>query len=101
MSRLNRPSAKRLERRSALLKAVGHPVRLRVLTRFVLDGDRSAAEVAKSLDVSLSAISYHVRILADHGLLLADGDRSVRGAIEHLYQPAPIARKLLNAIDGL
>jgi DNA-binding transcriptional ArsR family regulator len=74
-----------------IVKAFAHPLRLRILG--VLD-DRvaSPSEIADELGTPLSNTSYHVRQLADLGLVKLV-DRAVRrGAVEHYYtatvQPA-------------
>jgi predicted transcriptional regulator len=71
-----------------------------VLARFQA-GDRSPAEVARSLETSLPSISYHVHALVHSGLLREDGTSPVRGALEHFYRPTSDAKKLLEVIERL
>jgi DNA-binding transcriptional ArsR family regulator len=100
MKNLDRASDQDLGRLASLLRAGSHPMRLRVLARFEA-GDRSPAEVARSLGTGLPAIGYHVHRLADAGLLREDGARPVRGAVEHFYSPTAEGKKLLSAIEKL
>ena len=100
MRRLDRASDAALGRVASLLRAGSHPTRLRVLARFQA-GDRSPAEVARSLGTSLPSITYHVHALADAGLLEEDGASPVRGAVEHFYRPTSDAKKLLDVIERL
>jgi DNA-binding transcriptional ArsR family regulator len=52
----------------AALKAIAEPRRRRILT-LVRDGELSAGEIAAHFDVSRPAISQHLRILLDAGLV--------------------------------
>jgi DNA-binding transcriptional ArsR family regulator len=51
------------------LRALGHPVRLRILARLQLHGDSTATECAAEVGESASACSYHLRTLARHGFV--------------------------------
>src|SRR4051794_41380615 len=55
---------------SALINAVGHPTRRRILQTLV-DSDRrvSADEIATTLDQPRSRVSYHLKALARCGVL--------------------------------
>jgi DNA-binding transcriptional ArsR family regulator len=100
MNGLDRAPEEVLARLASLLAAGAHPTRLRVLARFQA-GDRSPAQVARSLRTSLTVIAYHVHVLADSGLLREDGANAVRGVIEHFYDPTAQAKKLLQVIEQL
>ncbi|WP_232821975.1 helix-turn-helix domain-containing protein [Desertihabitans aurantiacus] len=65
----------------AALRALSHPVRLRMLGLLRLDGPATASQLAQRLDLNSGATSYHLRQLAAHGLVedAADlGDRRER-----------------------
>ena len=69
------------------LRALSHPVRLRVLS--LLTGDTmSSTELARELGMSQAAVSFHVRQLADAGYLELAEIRGVRGGQEKRYRLA-------------
>ncbi|MEO8889579.1 MAG: helix-turn-helix domain-containing protein [Jatrophihabitantaceae bacterium] len=61
--------AKRLEMDAAALKALAHPLRVRIHQILALRGQVSVTSLAKELDESTGATSYHLRQLAKHGLV--------------------------------
>lgn len=66
--------------------ALAHPLRLRIL-RLALDTPRTNRELADLLDVNPGTALHHVRILVDHGFLIAgDTRRGKRGSREVPYQ---------------
>jgi DNA-binding transcriptional ArsR family regulator len=69
----------------ALLKAISHPLRHRLLG--LLD-DRTASpnELARELDLPLGRVSYHIRLLADLGVIELVRTEPRRGALEHFYR---------------
>lgn len=68
-----------------LVKALAHPLRLRILS--VLERrTASPKEIADELDYPLTHVSYHVRQLAEFGLIKLVRTTQVRGAIEHHYR---------------
>lgn len=54
---------------TAALRALGHPVRLRILARLQLHGDSTATECAAEVGETASSCSYHLRTLAKHGFV--------------------------------
>ncbi|HEX6918990.1 MAG TPA: helix-turn-helix domain-containing protein, partial [Actinomycetes bacterium] len=70
------------------LRAVAHPVRLRILS-LLTGAPMSAAEVARELDISHANASYHVRQLVAAGLLDLAEERSNRGGRERRYRHVP------------
>lgn len=54
-----------------VVAAVSDPVRRRLL-ELLLAGDRPAGELAEAFDVSRPAVSRHLRVLRDAGLVRAD-----------------------------
>lgn len=68
-----------------LVKALAHPMRLQILS--VLE-QRTASpkQIADEIDQPLTHVSYHVRQLAELGVITLVSTRQRRGAIEHLYR---------------
>jgi DNA-binding transcriptional ArsR family regulator len=67
------------------LRAVAHPVRLRMLS--VLTGTAmSAADLARTLGISHANASYHLRQLADAGEVVEAGEQKIRGGTAKLYR---------------
>ncbi|HVL88368.1 MAG TPA: metalloregulator ArsR/SmtB family transcription factor [Candidatus Thermoplasmatota archaeon] len=61
----------------AVFAALAHPIRRAMLERLA-EGDCAVGDLAKPHDVSLPAISKHLRILEDAGLLTQTPDGRVR-----------------------
>lgn len=57
------------------LKALAHPVRLRMLGLLRLDGPATASGLAARLGLNSGATSYHLRQLALHGFIEEDSTR--------------------------
>lgn len=66
----------------AVLRAIAHPMRLRLYERLTSQGPATATQLSSSLGVAANALSYHLRQLADHGFIREapspDGDRRER-----------------------
>jgi DNA-binding transcriptional ArsR family regulator len=72
---------------SQLLTALGSPLRRRILRQ--MHGEAiSPGKLADRMDVPLSTVSYHVRILDRCGALKLVEEKAVRGAVEHFYRSA-------------
>lgn len=54
------------------LKALTHPVRVRMLGLLRIDGPSTATALAQRLDLNTGATSYHLRQLATHGFVEDD-----------------------------
>jgi DNA-binding transcriptional ArsR family regulator len=68
-----------------LVKALAHPLRIRILS--ILEEDAaSPSELADQLDAPLGNVAYHVRALANLGLIKLVRPTPVRGAVEHHYR---------------
>ena len=67
---------------------MAHPLRGRILV--ALDGghELSPVELATTLDASLGVVSYHVRVLAEAGMVELARTTARRGAIQHHYRLA-------------
>lgn len=66
------------------LRAVAHPVRLRMLS-YLRGRPMSAAELARELGIAHASASYHLRKLADSGLIDVVEERANRGGREKRY----------------
>ena len=60
---------------AAGLKALGHPVRLRMLGLLRIEGPATATGLATRLGLNTGATSYHLRQLAQHGFIEDDEER--------------------------
>lgn len=69
-----------------LSKALGHPLRWRILELVNERGEASPVEVARALDQPLATISHHVRVLRESGSLQMTRTEQRRGALEHYYR---------------
>jgi DNA-binding transcriptional ArsR family regulator len=73
------------ELESNIVKALSHPLRMRILTR-LNEGVASPNEMAKEFEESLPLVSYHVRILRELECIELVRTTPRRGAIEHHYR---------------
>lgn len=81
------------------VKAMSHPIRVRILG--ILERQAaSPVEIARVVDVSLGTVAYHMRTLADLGLVELDRETRRRGAIEHHYRAAPRPRATASGWSG-
>lgn len=68
-----------------------HPLAVQILDTYASLDEReklSPRELADRLGQRLPNVSYHVRVLADVGMLKLVGKRQVRGAVQHFYRLA-------------
>jgi len=80
----------------ATLRAIAEPRRRQIL-RLVRDAEMSAGEIASHFDVTRSAVSQHLRVLKDAGLLLER-----RNGTRRIYRIRPEGlAELREFIDGL
>jgi DNA-binding transcriptional ArsR family regulator len=84
-ARRNSTTNQRHELDSNIVKALSHPLRMRILTR-LNEGVASPNEMAKEFDESLPLVSYHVRILRELDCIELVRTTPRRGAIEHHYR---------------
>jgi DNA-binding transcriptional ArsR family regulator len=68
------------------LLAVGHPYRVEIMRRFLATGTATPSSIADALRRPLGTVSYHVRFLADRGIVRLAGRTQRRGAMVHHYQ---------------
>lgn len=86
-----RRAARRKLRRQAgelvdigLMKALSHESRVLVLATLT-QGIASPKAIAEEIDEGLSEVSYHIKVLLEHGLIKLDRTEPRRGAVEHFY----------------
>ena len=60
------------------LKAVSHPLRVRMLAALRSDGPATASELARRFDTDTGSTSYHLRTLAKYGFVAAADDQRGR-----------------------
>lgn len=58
------------------LKAFAHPLRLKIYGTLRVTGPTTASQVAAQVDEAVSLVSYHLRKLAEHGLIEEAGAQS-------------------------
>lgn len=69
------------------LKALAHPLRMKLYRALVVARTATASQLAEQVDEAVSLVSYHLRKLADHGLIEAAEPQSGDGR-ERWWQPA-------------
>jgi DNA-binding transcriptional ArsR family regulator len=85
-----------------LLLALQHTLRRRILRQMIDREAISPREVADALDLPLSNVSYHIRVLADCAAIDLVGTRQVRGSVQHFYCSsidAPWAQQVLGLTE--
>jgi DNA-binding transcriptional ArsR family regulator len=81
------------DKASDLFTALGHRLRRRILRKMIaVGGEISPRELAIALDEPLSALSYHVRVLAECEAIKLVRTKQIRGSTQHFYRPAVRAR---------
>ena len=70
---------------AALMRALGHDGRLRVLCTLVAQGECSAGELAQQVGLSPSALSQHLAKMRDEGLI--DSRREAQSVYYHITEP--------------
>ena len=63
---------------SAQLRTLAHPTRTRILSSLRLDGPATSAGLADRLDTNTGQTSYHLRVLAEVGLIEEDAERGTQ-----------------------
>lgn len=69
-----------------LVKAVGHPLRLRILEAIAERGEASPVGLAREFQYPIATVSHHVRLLRDLGWVELTRTEPRRGAVEHFYR---------------
>ncbi|MGW2299512.1 ArsR/SmtB family transcription factor [Streptomyces sp. NPDC001809] len=68
------------------LKAISHPLRMRLYRALFVARAATASQLADQVDEAVSLVSYHLRKLAEHGLIEEAEARSADGR-ERWWQP--------------
>jgi len=85
-----------------LLEALRHQLRREILRTMFGRPRISPSEIAEILRKPLSGIGYHVRVLANRGVIELVEEVQMRGTMQHFYRlniDEPWARSLLG-LDG-
>ncbi|MFD7865917.1 ArsR/SmtB family transcription factor [Streptomyces sp. NPDC057682] len=69
------------------LKALGHPLRMKLYRALYVARQATASQLAEQVDEAVSLVSYHLRKLADHGLI-EEAEREGADGRERWWQPA-------------
>lgn len=72
------PELKRIAPDAVALRALAHPVRLRILSLLRVEGPSTATALAARLGLNSGATSYHLRLLARHDLIAEDVGQGTR-----------------------
>jgi DNA-binding transcriptional ArsR family regulator len=83
------------DKNTAVLTALNHPIRRQIL-RYLENnnnGGVSPKKLSENLNQPLGNVAYHIRILAESGVVKLATTKPRRGAVEHFYKRAG------NAID--
>lgn len=84
-----------------LFNALGHPMRRKILREMLDGGDEiSPRELAVKLSEQLSALSYHVRVLAECQAVKLVRTEQIRGSTQHFYRPAVKANWAITALEA-
>jgi DNA-binding transcriptional ArsR family regulator len=71
-------------RSNVVQRALAHPVRAEILTE-LRKRPSSPSQLAEAVGESVGVVSYHVRVLAEAGLVELVGTVPKRGALQHFY----------------
>lgn len=74
---------------SAMLKALANPLRRRIINALVRRGHARAADLAAELDVAANTLSFHLRVLAEAGLV-EESPEHARDRRDRVWKPAAI-----------
>ncbi|MEM9454367.1 MAG: metalloregulator ArsR/SmtB family transcription factor [Myxococcota bacterium] len=81
MSKGDRWTAARLRDAAPLFAALGDPTRLAIVVLLAGTGPESVSRLSRNVDVSRQAVSKHLQVLADAGLV-----RSTKHGRERIYE---------------
>ena len=84
-----------------LFNALGHPMRRRILREMLeTGGEVSPRELAATLAEQLSALSYHVRVLAECRAVELVRTEQIRGSTQHFYRAVVKAGWAITALEA-
>lgn len=69
------------------LKALAHPLRMKLYRGLIVAQVATASQLAEQVDEAVSLVSYHLRKLAEHGLI-EEAEPQREDARERWWQPA-------------
>ncbi|GAB7107755.1 helix-turn-helix domain-containing protein [Streptomyces phaeofaciens JCM 4814] len=69
------------------LKALAHPLRMKLYRLLFVAGSATASQLAEQVDEAVSLVSYHLRKLAEHGLV-EEAEPGSADARERWWRPA-------------
>ncbi|MET9434525.1 helix-turn-helix domain-containing protein [Streptomyces sp. NPDC006551] len=69
------------------LKAIAHPLRMKLYRALLVARTATASHLAEQVDEAVSLVSYHLRKLADHGLIEEAAPQSADGR-ERWWKPS-------------
>jgi predicted ArsR family transcriptional regulator len=76
-----------------------HRVRIRVLIAFLRHQRWSSVRLADHLDLPAQTVRYHVRQLANAGMIDLVGKVEARGAMEHIYELSLATKRTLTLLQ--
>jgi DNA-binding transcriptional ArsR family regulator len=84
-----------------LFNALGHPMRRQILREMLeTSGEVSPRELSARLSQQLSALSYHVRVLAECRAVELVRTEQIRGSTQHFYRPVVKANWAITALEA-
>jgi DNA-binding transcriptional ArsR family regulator len=69
-----------------MVRALGHPIRQRILRFLNEGGESSPVQIAGALGQRLGNIAYHCSVLEECGAIELSRTAPARGAVEHFYR---------------
>ncbi|MET8568653.1 helix-turn-helix domain-containing protein [Streptomyces sp. NPDC004783] len=69
------------------LKALAHPLRMQLYRALCVSATATASQLAEQVDEAVSLVSYHLRKLAEHGLI-EEAERQSADGRERWWRPA-------------
>lgn len=75
-----------------VLRAIAHPVRMKMLDLFETEGSQRATDIAQALDIPANQASFHLRQLAKYGLVV-EAPEEARDGRDRVWK---LASKTLN-----
>ena len=85
---------RRIDARS--LRGLAHPLRMRILEALELDGPATSTTLSARLGESTGTISWHLRLLAEHGYIEEEPDR---GTKRERWWRVPAGQTVLNPAE--
>ena len=88
----------------SLIFLLQHPLRKQLLKLYIeAKAKRSPKELAAPTNQHVCSVSYHVRVLAEHGAVVLVAEEPRRGSVEHFYEATPLVDEVpwARAVLGL